>query len=688
MGTPRGRDTTSDPGNADNDAGEVRKQPKQRSAPPLPETRSGHRAPVTAEVEIHGKGGVYSGQTVDVSATGALLWITDEAFLPASDLVNMVVFSERVAQEFGDGMIVGLAGGQIAREAEIIRVTRKDQNENSPMLVGCRFAMPLAGDDWVLLGVAPAKEKRTASRPAKEPPAPGEERRSAPRVDRVHCVEVRGDYGSYQGYAMNVSSAGVLLTIKGPEFTIGDDAGHLVLFTKRLSFLFRNGMSIRFQEADVSVEADLVRVSERSEGGEVLIVLGAKFRRPLSESEWTLLRSDEATPAPPPASRHAARRPVATSPPVAPNPEPAFPRSEDGPTPRVRVLDLMREAIEVGASDLHLKARSPVRLRIEGKLVNHGRALDGDEVHAMAMSLMGPQQAARYEQEGDFELVFAVDKLGRFRVSIMRERGQTSLAIRCIPLTIPTIESLSISPVTRTLAERPRGLVLVTGPTGSGKSHTLAAMVDHINRTRACHILTMEDPIEFVHSDIKAHITQREIGRDCTDFPTALRRALRHDPNVILVGEMRDRETMSLALTAAETGHLVFATLHTASASQGPERIVDVFPAEQQDQARLQLSESLQGILAQILVERVDGGLVPAQEILVANDAVRALIRESKTPQLYNVMQTGAREGMRTLEASLNEYVAAGIVSYETAVRHANLPEQILRGTEYGTRHS
>jgi len=273
-------------------------------------------------------------------------------------------------------------------------------------------------------------------------------------------------------------------------------------------------------------------------------------------------------------------------------------------------------------------------------------------------------------------------------VSIMRERGQTSLAIRCIPLTIPTIESLSISPVTRTLAERPRGLVLVTGPTGSGKSHTLAAMVDHINRTRACHILTMEDPIEFVHSDIKAHITQREIGRDCTDFPTALRRALRHDPNVILVGEMRDRETMSLALTAAETGHLVFATLHTASASQGPERIVDVFPAEQQDQARLQLSESLQGILAQILVERVDGGLVPAQEILVANDAVRALIRESKTPQLYNVMQTGAREGMRTLEASLNEYVAAGIVSYETAVRHANLPEQIVRGTEYGIRHS
>jgi twitching motility protein PilT len=320
-----------------------------------------------------------------------------------------------------------------------------------------------------------------------------------------------------------------------------------------------------------------------------------------------------------------------------------------------------------------------VRLRIEGDLKDRGRPLGADDVHAMAVGLMGSQQAQRYEAEGDLELVFAIDRLGRFRVSVMRERGQTSLAIRCIPAAIPTIESLGISPVARTLAERPRGLVLVTGPTGSGKSHTLAAMVDHINRTRACHILTMEDPIEFVHSDIKAHITQREIGRDCPDFPSALRRALRHDPDVVLVGEMRDRETISLALTAAETGHLVFATLHTASASQCPERIVDVFPAGQQEQARLQLSESLQGILSQILVERVGGGLVAAQEILIANDAVRALIREHKTPQLYNVLQTGGRDGMRTLESSLNEYVASGIVAYETAARHANLPDQILR---------
>lgn len=650
--------------------------------PGAAEARSGHRATVTAEVEVLGKGGTFSGQTIDLSATGALLWITDERFLPASDLVNMVVFSERVAQEFGDGMIVRLAGGQVVREAEVVRVSRKGAEDDSPMLVGCRFAAPLAGDDWVLLGVAPAREKRAATPKQAKGGAPaqrGEERRAHPRVDRVLALDVRGDYGTYKGYAINVSGAGLLLTIAGPEFTISADAEHLVLFTKRISFLFRNGMAIRFLEAGVTVEADLVRVSERSEGGELLIVLGARFRRPLSPSEWALVQSDQPARPQPPSS------PPPPAPPRVPKPKPTArlpeppARSEDEPEPRVRILDLMREAIGMRASDLHLKARSPVRLRIAGQLVDHGRVLDADEVHAMATGLMGAQQAERYEAEGDLELVFALEKLGRFRVSVMRERGQTSLAIRCIPVAIPTIEDLGISPVSRTLAERPRGLVLVTGPTGSGKSHTLAAMVDHVNRTRACHILTMEDPIEFIHKDVKAHITQREIGRDCPDFPSALRRALRHDPDVILVGELRDRETISLALTAAETGHLVFATLHTASASQAPERIVDVFPAGQQEQARLQLSESLQGVLAQILVERTDGGLAPAQEILVATDAVRALIRERKTPQLYNVIQTGTREGMRTLEASLNEYVAAGIVSYETALRNANLPDQILR---------
>jgi twitching motility protein PilT len=643
------------------------RKPKDPSTParaPGAEPRS-ERAPLTTEVEVRGRSATYSGQTIDVSATGALLWITDERFLPPAELANMVVFSERVAHEFGDGMAVGLAGGEIVREAEVVRVTRKGPDENTPMLVACRFAHPLSGDDWVLLGVTPPRGKRAPPEAPRSRPK-GTERRSTPRTSRVHCLEVRGDYGKYRAYAINVSASGILLTLTEPEFAADGEAEHLVLFTKRLGFVFRNGLSILFLGTDVSVEADLVRVSERTEGGELLIVLGAKFRRPLSASEWSFLQTDHPAPAAP-----------APAPAAAP-PAPA-PRGDE-PPPRIRILDLMREAVAAGASDLHLKAKSPVRLRVEGELRDHTRApLGADEVHAMALALMGPAQAERYEAEGDLELVFSIERLGRFRVSVLRERGQTSLAVRCIPGTIPTIEALGISPVARVLAERPRGLVLVTGPTGSGKSHTLAAMVDHINRTRACHILTMEDPIEFVHSDIRAHITQREIGRDCPDFPTALRRALRHDPDVILVGEMRDRDTISLALTAAETGHLVFATLHTSSASQCPERIVDVFPAGQQDQIRLQLSESLQGILSQILVPRNGGGLVPAQEILIATDAVRALIRERKTPQLYNVIQTGAREGMRTLEASLNECVATGIVSYETAVRNANLPDQIVR---------
>jgi len=654
---------------------------------------------VTVEVSLRGAGGTYSGQTVDVSATGSLLWITDESFLSPTELANMVIFSERVAQEFGNGLVVEFAGGEIVREAEVVRVSRKGDDETTPMLVACRFGMPLAGDDWVLLGVAPPRAKRSPASPAGVvEPSTGEEahsgeRRSAPRVERVVWLEVRSDYGVHRAFALNISTVGILLTLADPQFEITSNADKLMNVTKRLGFMFRNGMAIRFLETDLTVEADLVRVSERSEQGEVLLVLGARFRRPLSTAEWSLFGGaaspEPARRAPAPAKKKETPPPAPAPSVVAPRPrrrpgppgmlEPS-PRLRGGGPPRVRIHELMQAAVEAGASDLHLKAGSPVRLRVEGKLKDFGdEPLDGDDVHAMALSLMTRVQVERYEAGGDLELACSFDRIGRFRVSVLRERGQTSLAVRCIPASIPTIESLELVPIVRTLAERPRGLVLVTGPTGSGKSHTLAAMVHHINSTRACHILTMEDPIEFLHPDEMAHITQREIGRDCVDFPTALRRALRHDPDVILVGEMRDRETISLALTAAETGHLVFATLHTSSASQCPDRIIDVFPEGQQEQIRTQLSESLQGILSQILVDRAGGGLVVVQEILVATDAVRALIREGKTPQLYNVMQTGGREGMRTLEAALNEYVATGIITYDTAVKAANQSEQIVR---------
>jgi twitching motility protein PilT len=338
----------------------------------------------------------------------------------------------------------------------------------------------------------------------------------------------------------------------------------------------------------------------------------------------------------------------------------------------------MRQALECGATDLHIKVGGPPRLRVAGSLLNVGSdAIDQDEAHAMALDLMTPEQAERFASDGDVEFAQAIDGVGRFRVSVLRQRGYTGLAVRCIPSAIPTFESLGLLPQARMLSEKPRGLVLVTGPTGSGKTTTLAAMVHHINRTRACHIVTMEDPIEYVHPDIEAHITQREIGRDAVNFAAALKRALRQDPDVLLVGEMRDLETIGLAITAAETGHLVFATLHTTSAVQTPDRIVDVFPPGQQTQIRLQLAETLRGIIAQMLVPRIGGGVALAQEILIATEGVRALIRENKAPQLQNLLQTGSKDGMQTLESSLNDLVRRGVVAFETAVSKANYPKQI-----------
>jgi twitching motility protein PilT len=606
--------------------------------------RRGERVGASLEFTVSGETESFQGQTVNVSRTGALLWITDERFLSESDAINMVRFSERVAQELGDGMRLEFQAG-VVRQGEVVRVSRKGYDDKSPMLVACRFTEPLSDSDWQA------------------------ERRAIPRVHKVVAIEVTGDYGCYKAYALNLSPRGVLLTITDPEFEAPREPDKLLLFTQRLGFQFRNGMVIRFLECGVVAEADVIHVTERVEGKELLVVVGVQFRRALSQTEFRRLEFDSAdAPAPREARRSRRTRRVKDAAPVPPA----------TPAEKVRIYDLLHAAVNAGASDLHLKVGSPPRLRVLGHLKDiNGTALGQEETRAMAAELMSAAMARRLEDDGDVELACTLDGVARFRVSIFRQRGQTGLAIRCIPAEVPTIESLGISPVARALAERPRGLVLVTGPTGSGKSHTLAAMVSHINRTRDCHILTMEDPIEFLHTDDRAHITQREIGRDAPNFASALRRALRQDPDVILVGEMRDLETISLALTAAETGHLVFATLHTASAAQSPERIIDVFPPNQQGQARLQLSESLQGVMAQILVPTLDGRLQAVQEILIANEAVRSLIREAKTPQLYNVVQTGAGEGMRTLEAGLDELVAKKVICYETAVARANFPAQI-----------
>jgi twitching motility protein PilT len=300
-----------------------------------------------------------------------------------------------------------------------------------------------------------------------------------------------------------------------------------------------------------------------------------------------------------------------------------------------------------------------------------------EDTTQIARELLSQEQWEAFEECGDTDSAYSIPGVARFRVNIMRQRGSISMVLRHIPERIPTFQELGLPDTCKTLAMKPRGLVLVTGPTGSGKSTTLAAMIDLINSTQQGHILTMEDPIEFLHRDKKCYINQREIGSDTVDFKQALRRALRQDPDVILIGEMRDLETIDLAVTAAETGHLVLGTLHTTSATKTIDRVVNVFPPMQQTQIRMQLAGTLQGIISQTLIPKVGGGRVAALEVLLATDAVRSIVRENKMAQLMTAMQTGKKLGMQSLEDHLNILVAKGVITPENAAAKANFPDQI-----------
>jgi len=326
--------------------------------------------------------------------------------------------------------------------------------------------------------------------------------------------------------------------------------------------------------------------------------------------------------------------------------------------------DLLRQALSLGASDLHLSAGEPPCLRVHGDLVrSEGQpALGPEAVRELVYSIMSPEQRQHFEAEHDIDFATELDGSGRFRVNVFVQRRGPGAVLRSIPTEVPTLETLGMPAVLQELCTRERGLVLVTGPTGSGKSTTLAAMVDLINRTWDAHILTVEDPIEFVHTPKRCLINQREVGPHTGSFSNALRSALREDPDVILIGEMRDLETISLALTAAETGHLVFGTLHTSSAPKTIDRIIDVFPAGQQGQIRTMLSESLEAVVAQTLLKKKGGGRVAAAEILIGVPAVRNLIRENKLHQIPSMMQTGQRVGMQTLDMALADLVKRGLI--------------------------
>ncbi len=338
-----------------------------------------------------------------------------------------------------------------------------------------------------------------------------------------------------------------------------------------------------------------------------------------------------------------------------------------------RIEALLEECVKTKASDLHLQVGLPPILRIDGALqpVAGYKELDETTVERLVFATLEDDQKQILIKDKEFDYSFSFGDLGRFRVNAFHEKGNIAAAFRLIPNEIQSINELGMPPIVTSFADFPRGLVLVTGPTGSGKSTTLAALVDKINREKASHIITIEDPIEFTHKSHRSVVVQREVHYDTYSFSAALRSALREDPDVVLIGEMRDLETISAAITIAETGHLVFATLHTNSASQSIDRMIDVFPPHQQPQVRSQLSNILMAICAQRLVPAIGGGRVVAAEIMVANPAVRSVIREGKTHQLDTIIQTGADQGMQTMDRTLVKLVQAGQITYDVAKEYA-----------------
>jgi twitching motility protein PilT len=358
------------------------------------------------------------------------------------------------------------------------------------------------------------------------------------------------------------------------------------------------------------------------------------------------------------------------------------PQAPAQPAQELSLRNLLGEMIEKGASDLHLTVGDRPKLRVDGDLVNaHSKhVLTPKDTLQLAYSILTEAQKKRFETEDELDFSFGVQNLSRFRGNVYKQRGCVAMAIRQIPYEIVSVEKLGLPPVLNQLSERPRGLILVTGPTGSGKSTTLAAMVDKINRERKSHIITIEDPIEFIHRHNECMVNQREIGADTKSFAAALKYALRQDPDIILVGEMRDLETIGAALTIAETGHLVLATLHTNSAAESINRMIDAFPSHQQGQIRAQLAFVLEGVITQTLLPRAKRrGRVAAVEVMICTPAIRSVIRDDKIHQIYSLMQAGKKHGMQTMNDALASLYMRGEVTLEEALKRSSDPTELLR---------
>ncbi len=344
----------------------------------------------------------------------------------------------------------------------------------------------------------------------------------------------------------------------------------------------------------------------------------------------------------------------------------------------VSLRDLLEEMVKKGASDLHLTVGTPPQLRIDGKLVRTEHdVLDAEMTMKLAYSIMNEKQRKKFEEKNELDLSFGLENLSRFRCNVFLQRGNIAVALRQIPFKIKTFEELGLPKVVCEMANLPRGLVLVTGPTGSGKSTSLAAIIDKINRERSCHILTVEDPIEYLHRHNNCLINQREVFSDTPSFASALKYALREDPDVVLVGEMRDLETIESAINISETGHLAFATLHTNSAAESINRIIDVFPTNQQEQIRVTLSFTLQAVVAQQLIPKMGGGRAMALEVMVCTPAIRAIIRDDKIHQIYSMIQSGQKYGMRTMNMSLAELFRTGKITLNDALGRSSNPQEL-----------
>ncbi len=350
--------------------------------------------------------------------------------------------------------------------------------------------------------------------------------------------------------------------------------------------------------------------------------------------------------------------------------------------------DLLKLLLRNEGSDLHLRAHEPPVFRIHGELRRTNfPPVTPQNIKDIVYPIMGPDRIERYERDLECDLAYQIKRLARFRVNVFKQQNSPGVVMRLIPIRVQTLEELGLPTVLREIAMLPRGLVLVTGPTGSGKSTTLAAMINHINENKPVHIITIEDPIEFMHQDKTAAVNQREVEMDTHSFAEGLRHVMRQNPDVILVGEMRDNETMQLAITAAETGHLVFSTVHTTDAAQTIDRIVDVFEPERQEQIRMQLAVTLQAVISMTLLPRVDRpGRVAAFEIMIATPAIRNMIRERKTHQLYGAIQTGAEIGMQTLDNHLLQLYREGIVSFEMALSKSSNPGEFAARAGAGKR--